>query len=51
MGKTVQELKGILAKLEAIAERFETAGLESQASDVDEAAERVEGLILDLQSL
>jgi hypothetical protein len=51
MGRTVKELKGILGKLESLAERFETAGLETQAKELDQAAEKVEGLIFDLKSL
>lgn len=51
MKQTVKDLRGILGKLEAIAERFDSAGLEAQAKELDEAADRVEGLILDLADL
>lgn len=51
MKQIVRDLKLALARLESVAERFESAGFAAQAEEIDEAVERVEGILLDLKHL
>ncbi len=51
MKQLVRDLKLALSKLESVAARFESAGFAAQAEEIDEAVERVEGILIDIKML
>ncbi len=51
MKQIVRDLKLALARLESVAARFESAGFAAQAEEINEAVERVEGLLIDINML
>lgn len=51
MTKRLKELKRALEAVEGVAERFEEAGLNGHAAELDKASELIEGVLLDLKSL
>jgi hypothetical protein len=51
MKTLIRDLKLALSKLESVAERFESAGFSAQAEEIDEAVERVEGILTDITTI
>ena len=51
MSKTQKKLKSILAEIEGLASKLESAGFAAQAEELDTAAETVEGLMQDFEGL
>jgi len=51
MNQMLRELKIALAKIEHVAERFNSAGFDAQAAELDEAAERIDGIITDIEMI